>query len=157
MSCSGPRQSRDFTSPRMANRGISRQDTQPPRNQKDRAGHQGPPELFRSGSPPDCRSIGVCRRRCFFRRMGRSLRHKLREGRRTVASAFSSSQFRNPSASAAAYAASRISHWLSALRVEQFGVTSEIADERYLLTIVPSPTAARARVPCGPAPLPYAY
>jgi len=86
-----------------------------------------------------------------------AIRRKLREGRRTVASAFSSSQFRNPSASAAAYAASRISHWLSALRVEQFGVTSEIADERYLLTIVPSPTAARARVPCGPAPLPYAY
>src|SRR5205809_2839502 len=53
MSCSSPRQSRDFTSPRMANRGISRQDTQPPRNQKDPALHQGPPELFRSGSPPD--------------------------------------------------------------------------------------------------------
>ena len=35
----------------MANRGISRQDTQPPRNQKDPAVHQGPPELFRSGSP----------------------------------------------------------------------------------------------------------
>ena len=62
-----------------------------------------------------------------------AIRRKLREGRRTVASAFSSSQFRNPSASAAAYAASRISHWLSALRVEQFGVTSEIADERYLV------------------------
>src|SRR3989442_2033692 len=134
MSCSSPRQSRDFTSPRIANRGISRQDTQPPRNQKDPAVHQGPPELFRSGSPPDCRSIGVCRRRCFFPSDGTKpfvVSSEKADARWPRPSPRLS--FGIPSASAAAYAASRISHWLSALRVEQFGVTSEIADERYLV------------------------
>src|SRR5207249_1970102 len=50
MSCSSPRQSRDFTSPRIANRGISRQDTQPPRNQKRSTRGAMPSRLFRSAS-----------------------------------------------------------------------------------------------------------
>src|SRR5439155_22324650 len=91
MSCSSPRQSRDFTSPRMANRGISRQDTQPPRNQKDPAVHQGPPELFRSGSPPDLSFDWRLSPPLLFPSDGtKSFANNLREGRRTVASAFSS-------------------------------------------------------------------
>ena len=48
-------------------------------------------------------------------------------------------------------------HWLSALRVEQFGVTSEVADERYLVDQRSFSYFGAGAGSLWAAPLPYAY